>query len=120
MSLFPNHGYVIIDDIGTVWRDNSLLCHTNHPADMMGGTDGMHSGGAWFTPDETEVMPGSTDLGFRRNLGFMVIRMFRHTASASQRVEGIYNCKIEDDTNTLQTVYVGLYNENGGGNVLYM
>ena len=109
----------MVNDIGTTGI-TGLLCHTNHPADIPGGSDGMHSGGAWFTPDETEVEHDSNSLGFRRNFGSMVIRMFRHTASASQLVEGIYQCEVEDDTNTLQTVYVGLYNENGGGNVLYM
>ena len=28
---------------------------------------------------------------------------------------GIYHCVIQDDTNTEQTVYVGLYNSSGQG-----
>ena len=111
---------MIINDIGTAWMDNPLLCHTNHPADIEGGTDGIHSGGAWFTPNHTEILATSTTLGFRRNLGFMVVRLIRYTASTSPPVEGIYRCEVMDATDTLQTVYVGLYNENGGGNVLYM
>ena len=47
----------------------------------------------------------------------MVVRLYRNT---NPPVEGIYRCQIEDDTNTLQTVYVGLYNDDGGGNVLYV
>ena len=111
---------MIISDIGTEGDDTALLCHTNHPADILGGIDGMHSGGAWFRQDQTEVLPGASSVGFRRNRGSMVVRLYRNTASTDPPVEGIYLCEIEDDTDTLQTVYVGLYNDDGGGNVLYV
>ena len=117
-TFIPNHGNVIISDIGTAGDDTALLCHTNHPADMSGGTDGMHSGGQWFNPDGSDVMPGSIAVGFRRNRGSMVVRLFRNTASTP--AVGIYRCEVMDDTGTLQTVYVGLYNDDGGGNVLYV
>ena len=115
--VIPNHGYVIISDIGTTGDDTALLCHTNHPADTPGGIDGMHSGGAWFNPDETEVLPDSSSVGFRRNRGSMVVRLFRYTASTDPPVEGIYYCQIEDDTNTLQIVFVGLYANDSRGNI---
>ena len=107
---------MIISDIGTAGDDTALLCHTNHPADTPGGTDGMHSGGDWFSPDGSEVPSGGSSVGFRRNRGSMVVRLYRDT---NPPVEGIYRCEIEDDTDTLQTVYVGLY-DDGGGNVLYV
>ena len=110
---------MIISDIGTAGDDTALLCHTNHPADTSGGTDGMHSGGQWFRPDQTEVLLDSFSVGFRRNRGAMVIRLYRNTATGPP-VDGIYRCEIMDDTDTLQTVYVGLYNDDGGGNVLYV
>ena len=115
--VIPDHGYVTINDIGTVGDDTALLCHTNHPADTSGGTDGMHSGGAWFRPDGSVVSSGASSVGFRRNRGSMVVRLYRVTGDP---VEGIYRCQIEDATDTLQTVYVGLYNDDGGGNVLYV
>ena len=115
--VIPNHGYVIISDIGTAGDDTALLCHTNHPADTPGGTDGMNSGGAWFRPDQTEVLPDSNSEGFRRNRGSMVVRLYRYTASTDPPVEGIYCCQVEDDTNTLQRVFVGLYANDGRGNV---
>ena len=118
-SIIPNHGYVIISDIGTTNDDTALLCHTNHPANTPGGTDGSHSGGAWFRPDGNEVLGGFGSVGFRRGRGSMVVRLYRNTAT-DPPVEGIYYCEIEDDTDTLQTVYVGLYNDDGGGNVLYV
>ena len=116
-SIIPNHGYVIISDIGTAGDDTALLCHTNHPADTPGGTDGMHSGGDWFRPNLSEVMPDSSSEGFRRNRGFMVVRLYRYTASTDPPVEGVYYCEIEDDTDTLQRVFVGLYANDGRGNV---
>ena len=109
--VIPNHGYVIISDIGTAGDDTALLCHTNHPADTPGGTDGMHSGGAWFTPDGNEVPSGNNAVGFRRNRGSMVVRLYRVTGD---QVEGIYYCQIEDDTNMVHIVSVGLYNSIGG------
>ena len=109
---------MIISDIGTAGDDTALLCHTNHPADTPGGTDGMHSGGDWFRPDQTEVLPGGGSVGFKRGRGSMVVRLYRNTGTTA--VEGIYRCEVMDDTDTQQTVYVGLYNDDGGGNVLYV
>ena len=105
---------MIISDIGTVGDDTALLCHTNHPADTPGGTDGMHSGGAWFRPDGNEVPSGSTAEGFRRNRGSMVVRLYRNTASTDPPVEGIYYCQIENATDHVHIVSVGLYNSIGG------
>ena len=109
---------MIISDIGTTNDNTALLCHTNHPADTSGGTDGMHSGGAWFNPDGNEVSGGAGSVGFRRGRGSMVVRLYMNTGTTA--VEGIYRCEIMNASNTLQTVYVGLYNDDGGGNVLYV
>ena len=99
---------MIINDIGSDGDDTALLCHTNHPADIPGGTDGRYSGGDWFSPDQSEVLPDS--VGFRRGRGSMVVRLYRVTGTTP--VEGIYHCVIEDDTNTVQRVFVGLYYAN--------
>ena len=49
--VIPNHGYVVISDIGST--DNiALLCHTDRPP-FDGST---HSGGEWFAPDGTRVI----------------------------------------------------------------
>ena len=112
--VIPNHGYVIINDIGTAGDDTALFCHTNRPAP----SGSFHSGGTWFRPDQSEVLSGGSSVGFRRNRGSMVVRLYRNIGTTA--VEGIYYCQIEDATDTLQTVYVGLYNDDGGGNVLYV
>ena len=72
-----------------------------------------NSGGAWFRPDQSEVSSGVSSVGFRRNRGSMVVRLYRNTAT-DPPVEGIYYCQIEDDTNTFHIVSVGLYNSIGG------
>ena len=92
----------------------ALLCYTNHPADIRGGTDGMHSGGHWYRPDGIEVK-SSSDV-FRRNRGSMVVRLhYSNTASSTcPPIEGIYYCEIEDASDMLQRVHVGLYTSAGG------
>ena len=111
-SIIPNHGYVVISDIGTANDDTALLCHTNRPP-----TGSGNSGGDWFGPDGTEIA-GNAVPGFRRNRDPMVVRLYRNTATGPPE-EGIYYCFIHDDTDTVQTVHVGLYN-NGGGNTLFV
>ena len=111
----PNHGYVVIDDISMsgVTDPTPLLCHTNR------APSGGNSGGDWISP--TNVIVGnlnSVDVpGLGRNRGPMVVRLWRTTSTPV--VEGIYRCEVNDATDTLQTVYVGLYNDDGG-NVLYV
>ena len=105
-EVIPNHGYVEISDIGSS-DITALLCHTDRPADSIG-----NSGGNWFAPDEDRVGGlGSTDVpGFGRNRGPMLVRLQR----SGTPDEGIYWCKVNDSTDTNQTVYVGLYNSGGG------
>ena len=101
--VIPNHGYVVINDIGSS-DDDALLCHTNY--------NGIPSSGNWFAPDWTRVnqdhVPGVT-----RNRGPMVVRLKRTTGTAAQ---GIYQCSILDDQYMLHRVYVGLYNMGEGIN----
>ena len=103
--VIPNHGYVVISDIGTADDDTALLCITNRPPP----TGSPHSGGDWFAPAGTRVLSsGSAVPGLRRSRSPMVVRLYRNTATGPP-AEGIYYCQIQDYTNTLQTVTVGLY-----------
>ena len=103
----PNHGYVVISNIGTT-EGTALFCNTNYLPD-----GGGNSGGNWYAPDGTRVGGlGSTDVpGFRRNRDPGLMRLIRDTGAPT---EGIYSCTVQYDTMTLQTVYVGLYNSGGG------
>ena len=113
--IIPNRGYVVISDIGTAGDDTALLCITNRPPPTGSG----NSGGDWVAPDGTRVQSsGNAVPGIRRNRGVMVVRLYRNTATGPP-AEGIYYCQIEDDTDTLQRVHVGVYND-GGGNIILM
>ena len=105
----PNHGYVVISDIGST-DETALLCNTNYSP-----TGGGTSGGNWFAPDGTRVGDRDSNKvpGFRRNRGSGVVRLIGNTAT-DPPAEGMYRCQIQDDTMTTQTVYVGLYNSGGG------
>ena len=100
----PNHGYVVISDIGTT-DGTALLCNTNYLPD-----GGANSGGDWFAPDGTRVV-GTAVPGFKRNRGPGLVRLISATGTPT---EGIYSCEVQDDTPTEQNVYVGLYNSGGG------
>ena len=104
-DIIPNHGYVEISRIGST-DATALLCHTNNPPPTPSGT----SGGEWYAPDGTRVV-GSVVPGVTRNRGPMVVRLGESTGTP---LEGIYRCEIEDADDTLQTVYVGLYNAGAG------
>ena len=108
-SIIPNHGYVVISDIGTANDDTALLCITNRPPP----TGSSNSGGLWFDPDGTRVHRINNDVpGVKRRRDPMVVRLYRNTATGPP-AEGIYQCRIQDDTNTPQKLHVGLYNGTG-------
>ena len=111
-DIIPNHGYVMISDIGST-DNTALLCHTNRPA-TLGPPNKPHSGGDWFAPDET-IISGNNVPGLRRNRGPMVVRLYRNNGTGTP-AEGIYDCVVDDDNIILtpQVVYVGLYNSGGG------
>ena len=108
-DIIPNHGYVVISDIGTNDNPNtdSLLCITN-------GVANAASPGNWFAPNGVRV--NNEDVpGVRRRRGDMVVRLFRNTDTDTRLpAEGIYHCMVLDATPVFQTVYVGLYNIGRG------
>ena len=110
-EVIPNHGYVLIRDIGYT-DDTALLCHTNRPPPP-GGPN--HSSGEWYAPDGTGVTDTAVP-GFRRDRGPMVVRLKKRTGTGTPP-QGIYQCSIQDAGSSPQTLYVGLYNI-GGGNII--
>ena len=107
-DIIPNHGYVVISDIGST-DDTALICHTNRPATL---NNNAHSGGDWFAPDNKRV-DGNAVPGFRRNRDPMMVRLIRNTATDPPS-EGVYHCLVEDNMLTAHTVHVGLFNSRGG------
>ena len=103
---------MVISNIGTT-DGTALLCNTNHLPD----DSATNSGGSWYVPDGSVVASNNNvdtaDFGRNRVLG--LVRLIRNSAATGTPTEGIYSCTVQDDTLTLQTVYVGLYNSGGGG-----
>ena len=101
-NIIASHGYVDISDIGSS-DDTALLCITNRP--------GTPTSGNWFAPSGARV-EGTDVPGFTRTRGPMVVRLKRTTGTGTA-AEGIYYCVVMDNTETEQTVYVGIYNGEG-------
>ena len=97
-----------IGDIGSISDNEALLCHTNnHPP-----SGSVNSGGDWFASNGDRVGGTTAVPGVTRTRGAMVVRLGE--MSGTPPLEGIYRCEIEDADETLQTVYVGLYNAGAG------
>ena len=96
-SVIPDHGYVLISDIGST-DNGALTCHTNSEEDV----------GFWFTPGDTPISARGV-LGLRTRRDHMIVRLLRNATTGNPN-EGIYNCFIDND----HAVYIGLY-YNGGG-----
>ena len=105
----------MISDIGSS-NATALLCHTNRPPPSGGPND---SGGNWYKQDQTRVAAVAVSgPGFRRNRGPKVVRLKRTTSTGAHTPsEGIYRCEIKDSEST-QTLYVGLYNRGGGNTII--
>ena len=99
----PNHGYVAISDIGST-NVTALICHTKHPYSS-------HSDGDWFAPDGT-VVSGDDVPGLMTYEHSIAVRLFKNSVSDTAP-EGIYQCVVEFDVLTEQTIHVGLYYSGG-------
>ena len=106
-KVIPSHGYVEISDIGYSYRV-ALLCHTNRPA-IRSYTSYLV--GKWLTPERDRV-GNYGGPGFLSNMDIIPVRLWRSTYGTAN--EGIFSCEIKDATETLQIVYVGLYNSGKG------
>ena len=107
-SVIPDHGHVYISVIGLT-NDNGLLCHTNRL--LQAGYS--NTKGNWFIPSGTRINEDDVK-GFTRNRGSKVVRLIRTTTGTPP--EGMYWCSIPNDTSTLHTIYVGIYNHGRGMN----
>ena len=103
---FPTHGYVAISELGTT-EDTALVCRT----DQANCCDGDNIEGGWFNPNGTMVEFNDSSQGFYSSVGSDGVRLLRGSAIP---VEGIYTCRATDSSSTTQTVFIGLYNEDGG------
>ena len=95
--------YVAISQLGST-EETALACRTDQ-------TSGDSTGG-WFNPNGTMVeFNANSSQGFYSSAGSDGILLLRGSGIP---VEGIYTCRATDSTSTEQTVFVGLYNQDGG------
>ncbi|CAI8037918.1 Receptor-type tyrosine-protein phosphatase F, partial [Geodia barretti] len=98
----PTNGLVNISQLGNS-TDTGLVCSTDQSA------DGTPAGG-WFNPDGTMLSSSSSE-GFFVSDGSDGVYLLRGSGIP---VEGIYTCRATDSSGNSRTVFVGLYNEQGG------
>ena len=98
----PTNGYVAISQLGNT-TEAALICRTDQPGD---GT------GHWFNPNGTRVdFNSNSSEGFYTSMDSDGVYLLR---GSGVPVEGIYTCLATDSTSTNQTVFIGIYNEDGG------
>ena len=109
-SVIPNHGYILISDIGFT-DETALLCNANlSPSD-----DQSYSEGTWFTPNQTKIPEKDEgNQGFLSNRTDTSVRLKRYNSMDAPQ-DGIYSCEINNtSTNATLSVYVGLYHGSEG------
>ena len=101
----PTNGYVAISELGDA-ENTSLVCRTDQP-------DGQDIGdGGWFNPNGAMIeFNANSSQAFYSSKGPDGILLLRGSGIAA---EGIYTCRAVDNSSTVQEVFVGLYNIDGG------
>ncbi|CAI8052760.1 Receptor-type tyrosine-protein phosphatase alpha [Geodia barretti] len=98
----PTNGLVNISQLGNS-TDTGLVCSTDQSG------DGTPAGG-WFNPDGTMLSSSSSE-GFFVSDGSDGVYLLRGSGIP---VEGIYTCSATDSSGNSRTVFVGIYNQQGG------
>ena len=108
-AVIPNHGFVLLDDIGE--SPNSLHCLTDNTACCARAqSPGGGTLGDWYYPNGTAVPNNGWMWEFYRNRGPSVVRLNRRRGG----VTGIYICEIPDTAGFAQTMFIGVYTADTG------
>ena len=114
-SILVNHSYVNLERVGdSVYGVDNVRCHTDLES-CCNGT--LPHRGDWYFPNETRVpFGGSESDDIIESRGEQVIDLRRKSEATSPT--GIYRCDVStqavNDNFTRESVYVGLYTNNGG------
>ena len=102
----PMHGRVTNDDL----KGTALACRTDQ---IHCCNNGSFGGGGWFDPNGVQIEYGnkSVSQAFYSTGADQEILLIRGTGTP---VQGMYTCKLPDNSSTTKRVYVGLYNKNEG------
>ena len=108
-AIIPNHGFVLLDNIGK--SRESLRCLTDNRACCgRGQSPGEGILGDWYYPNGTGVANNGEMWEFYRDRGQSVVRMNRRRGG----VTGIYCCVIPDAAGVNQNIYIGVYTAASG------
>ena len=100
-----NHGLVLVTAITS---SQPLLCVTDR-VDCCPPKNSSIAVGQWYFPNGNAV-PSETGEDFYQTSGFSAVRLLRMSGNTS----GIFRCDIPDAVGMLQTLYVGVYDSEGG------
>lgn len=106
--IHDNNTVVNISDIGE--QDEALLCYTN-------ATDRCKNAGqlfvrGWYFPSGVAVKISDYNDSIYRNRDQSVVRLNRRNNATSP--SGVFRCAVPDANGTSQSIYVGIYPEEGG------
>ena len=116
----PNHSYVKLSQVGGRDSGDEVVCHTDLSTCCFGGA-GSDRGDWYFPSGDRLPTPGTHPLVESRLLQRVKIQ---RGAGSGSIPSGIYRCAIETravnsanstDTTTRETLYVGLYAKDNGG-----
>ena len=117
-----NNSIVLLQSIGE-GDTGALLCITNRTACC---TRTLGLAGEWFYPDRRMVpimdpAPPATAESYYRNRGTSLIRLNRRSNQGlSDMYSGVYCCQIPDQNNVTQTLCVGAYLTESGGEFFFL
>ena len=117
-----NNSIVLLQSIGE-GDTGALLCITNSSACC---THALGLAGQWFYPDGRMVpimdpAPPATAEPYYRNRGTSLIRLNRRSSQGlSDMYSGVYCCEIPDQNNVNQTLCVGAYLTESGGEFFFI
>jgi len=103
---YTNNSIVTITEIGT--GSAALLCTTTLPGCCFSTTGGING---WFLPNGREVM-NSVALPYYRTRAYPTGRLILHRSTGT--TTGIFRCDIPAASGVVQSLYVGIYNNNTG------
>ena len=112
-----NNSIVLLRNVGE-GDAGALLCTTDRTACC--GT-APNRFGQWYYPDRTVVPIDGAGQPYYRNRGDMLIRLNRRSNQGlSVMYSGVYCCEIPDQNNVNQTLCVGAYLTESGGEFLFL
>ena len=112
-----NNSNVVLQNIGE-GDAGALLCTTDRIACC---ADRPNRTGEWFYPDGMMVPTDGVGDPYYRNRGDMLIRLNRRSKQGLlETYTGVYCCEIPDQNNVEQTLCVGAYLTESGGECLLL